>query len=384
LIGGYAMDFLTWNSNQLLTYFYIFSNVICSFIFLFILRRSISGMNDHSTGRIFNWVLITHVIYFILDIIWAPLNFGLAENRIFLQIIRVLKYWNITISAYLWFQYISYKINHVIIDTKLKHMFSYMLNIISFIVAVIIVVNNDMSSSGTLAIVLGYLINLVPFIYIVGAILNCLVESFNSPRNMRKSMFLLTGYTVILLLSGGFQILFSQIPCLCFGTAFVMLVMYTIDLQGLIYNDPLTTISNRNGLNKYYEDNIKSLDSATIIILDVDKFKHINDKFGHLEGDRALKNVAKCLKKVAESVKDSFVARYGGDEFVIILKTSTEEEVKHFLGLLDREISQIKIRSNYNVSLSYGYTFKKHDDKFDNVIRRADKELYLSKGKDVI
>lgn len=375
------MDFTRFTSFELLSFFYIFSNIICIAIFCFILRRSLSGMNVHSSGKLFNLVLITHIIYFIMDIIWAPLNFDLIDNYVLLQIIRILKYCNIVVSAFAWFEYISYKIENVILNTKKKFVTGLCLNILSFILIFVVCLNNDMSLNNNLTIMLGFVINILPFLWIMGAVINCFYVLFNSAKSNYKKMLLLSLYTIVLLLSGGIQIVFPQIPILCFLSALVMIVMYTIDLQGLIYTDPLTNLNNRNNLLYYYEESLKSAEDVALIMIDVDKFKHINDKFGHLIGDKALISMGKALNKISAAIKSSFAARYGGDEFVIILRTNKTEDVEHFMGLVNKEVGLIKLKKDYPISISYGYTFKKKDDSLESLIRRADKELYIIKNE---
>jgi len=348
-------------------------------VFAFILRKSLSGMNDHASGKLFNVVLISHILYFLLDIIWAPLNFNLINNPAFLQVIRILKYWNITLSVFAWFQYIAFKIDSNVLNTKLKVYIAGICNVISLVIALVICLTNNMNETSVYTIFLGFLINIIPFIYVLGALCNVFIKALKAEAVNKKRMWLLTVYTLMLLAGGCLQIITPSLPSLCFVTAFVMLVMYIIDLSSLIYTDPLTRLNNRNDLNRYYEEMVKLDDNFCAIMLDLDKFKQINDNFGHLEGDKALKEVASVLKKSASDLKDSYVGRYGGDEFIIILHTSSENEIIQYIESLNEMIDLIDVKKNYKISISYGYVIKEKDEKLDSLISRADKELYLKK-----
>ena len=86
-----------------------------------------------------------------------------------------------------------------------------------------------------------------------------------------------------------------------------------------IYNDALTGLNNRRRLDQFLEEHleISSKDRpVSLLLMDVNGFKKINDKFGHIEGDAVLKMVGTVLKLAAADF-DAFAARYGGDEFCL-------------------------------------------------------------------
>lgn len=104
----------------------------------------------------------------------------------------------------------------------------------------------------------------------------------------------------------------------CFGTPLMHLLEHmrelTISYRYLAEHDPLTGAHNRNGLYRLSD----SLDPGTVVVLaDIDKFKLVNDEFGHAEGDRVLHAVAEKLRSTFGS--EAVIARVGGDEFVVLL-----------------------------------------------------------------
>jgi diguanylate cyclase (GGDEF)-like protein len=119
----------------------------------------------------------------------------------------------------------------------------------------------------------------------------------------------------------------------------------------------------------------------SLLMIDVDHFKKVNDEYGHLAGDRALREIAKLWK---ESIRlGDIVARYGGEEFAVILPEISESEAarvaeKIRAGVEKMKIDEIKI----TVSIGIGY-FDGEDIDFDcnTLIRRADKALYHAKRK---
>ncbi|MCO4825566.1 MAG: GGDEF domain-containing protein [Amylibacter sp.] len=105
--------------------------------------------------------------------------------------------------------------------------------------------------------------------------------------------------------------------------------------------DPLTGLYNRRyamqHLNSLIRDRSDSKSTVTAMVLDLDRFKRINDTYGHLTGDAVIRQTAQRLKKNVRSA--DLVARIGGEEFLIILENATIERVKQIAERLRFEIS---------------------------------------------
>ncbi|MEO0292523.1 MAG: GGDEF domain-containing protein, partial [candidate division WOR-3 bacterium] len=114
-----------------------------------------------------------------------------------------------------------------------------------------------------------------------------------------------------------------------------------------IYIDELTELKNRRYLLEKGEEILKNWKEGTFIIFDLDNFKEINDKFGHLKGDEVLKGISKILYAVFEG-ENNEVLRYAGDEFIIITKikdrSTIEEKSKKLLETI----------RNYPYGIDYG------------------------------
>lgn len=131
-------------------------------------------------------------------------------------------------------------------------------------------------------------------------------------------------------------------------------------------------------LNSFINNNLINLSNNYIVMIDVDKFKSINDTYGNLEGDRALKYMAKILKE-ATSKKDGFLARYGGDEFIIIFSDITEEEIIKFADEVHELTKKTKDDLGYFFSASIGYAKMEENEAIEDVIAKADNNLYNAK-----
>ncbi|MFA6937989.1 MAG: GGDEF domain-containing protein [Treponema sp.] len=161
-------------------------------------------------------------------------------------------------------------------------------------------------------------------------------------------------------------------------------------LQNLINNDPMTGVCNRRGfyekINELIKMNIHKNYSLIIYSVDMDELKYINDSFGHIEGDRAIKYLAQSLEDSKN--KGDIVARFGGDEFVVAsisksnslcTKKCIEEFKNKFLNSLN-EYNKIS-KKPYVIRASFGakYAEVSSELKLDKIIREADSLMYKDK-----
>jgi diguanylate cyclase (GGDEF)-like protein len=157
-------------------------------------------------------------------------------------------------------------------------------------------------------------------------------------------------------------------------------------IQELAITDELTGLHNRRSFQKALDRELRRSKRyqkpLSLIMLDVDGFKGINDTFGHQEGDTVLKFLAVYLQGAVRDI--DFVARYGGDEFAVILPETKAKEAAILAERLKRMIKNCPITiggSHHTITLSAGVTDISNEiiDNERTLVNRADKVLYLSK-----
>jgi diguanylate cyclase (GGDEF)-like protein len=144
--------------------------------------------------------------------------------------------------------------------------------------------------------------------------------------------------------------------------------------------DSMTGLYNHRFFMDYLHRQIKlgerSGQTFSLMMIDVDNFKIVNDKFGHLAGDMVLKKIASVLKECARST--DIICRYGGDEFAVILPDTTEEQT---VQLAQRISLAVKAIHSFDkaVTLSIGTAEYSGEDNPSDLIRRTDQALYKAK-----
>ena len=150
------------------------------------------------------------------------------------------------------------------------------------------------------------------------------------------------------------------------------------EIKHLSYHDFLTDIYNRY----FFEEELKRLDSErlfpiSVVLIDINGFKLVNDTFGHEKGDEILKNTAKILKTCFR--KEDIVARYGGDEFIIILP-STSKAVAASISERVHSLFNFNFYKEFIASLSIGIATKKSTEQnINELIKIAEDNMYKHK-----
>lgn len=232
-----------------------------------------------------------------------------------------------------------------------------------------------------------YFQHILSYGYIVAASAKMLILSSKKKYIAYKEDFLLTASFVIPpIICGILQIILQQIPILSVGIVISFLLAYINSLNTLISADQLTGLNNRRTLFSYISskaENMRPNEKLYFLFIDVDSFKQINDTYGHNEGDRALKIIAEVLSSLSEKT-GGFCARYAGDEFAFIQISSENEDIKKLCEEIKANVAEKNEKSDmaYSLNVSIGYSSLKSGDKdWQDLIYRADKEMYYEKRK---
>ncbi len=167
-----------------------------------------------------------------------------------------------------------------------------------------------------------------------------------------------------------------------FGIAIPQLQAHNQALETMVFTDSLTRVSSRHYMEQRAELEIaKSQENnlpLTVAVFDLDDFKLINDQYGHSAGDKALQNVCEATKE--ELRTDDVFARYGGDEFVLLLPGLSQNQAYELINKIKSKVQTIFIEKT-QLSTSFGIAKLKSGEDFKSLFHRADQALYVSKEK---
>lgn len=203
------------------------------------------------------------------------------------------------------------------------------------------------------------------FLYVLGSLIDLLDEFLTLPNiidNLFENYFKLIGYT---LFSFGFVLLTRRLA-----------------KQAVI--DPLTDIHNRRSLfeagHREIERAKRNQSKFSLIFIDVDKFKQINDRLGHMAGDSVLHDIAVRMRETVRSV--DLLARFGGDEFVILMPDTAIDEGMLGLRRIKESVSGVVLPDHKRVRISLGIAQYPDDgDSMEQLLAVAGKNMYKDKDQ---
>lgn len=179
------------------------------------------------------------------------------------------------------------------------------------------------------------------------------------------------------------QALFYGVSLMWASTAVAAVLVYMYMQNEISAIDPLTGLYSRSRLEIYLRNRSeKKAPAFSGMMLDIDRFKSINDSFGHSAGDDALITFGALICDCCG--KNDFPVRFAGDEFIIIVDSTGKDAFDSIIGNLNAGIEKLNASKTkpYSLSYSYGYTFFGcvENDTPDSFFKRMDSAMYINKN----
>lgn len=162
----------------------------------------------------------------------------------------------------------------------------------------------------------------------------------------------------------------------------------TVKYHEGVYGDVLTGVYNRRYLIEHLPRMIRTArlngDRLGVAMIDIDKFKQLNDEYGHLFGDNVLIKITSSINQYADKAKKEFLARYGGDEFVLVLNDLDLEEMVQRVetmknGLKPMTIQYKDMEIPCAISIGIAHMEELEEPTYEKLLDLADERLYLEK-----
>ena len=204
----------------------------------------------------------------------------------------------------------------------------------------------------------------------------------------RRHYYTMAFFAVLPSIGGFIQLIFYGVSLNWILASVSILLVYIDSQNRQISTDPLTNLNNRRELSKFllretHERELPRSSGLSLIMMDVDGFKQINDTYGHFYGDGVLMTVSELLKASCKN-SEAFLARFGGDEFCIVLPTNAEMEAEEIIARVETNLfswnSSHAEMKPIGLSIGFAVWDAQLDDSYESLLARADQRMYEVKN----
>lgn len=362
-------------------------NIIAAILLLMVIFvMFISNVRFTFRSKIFMSVTILVIGMFILDILmgWLILD-RLSTSKTIITVLFNLILVKISVSINLFATYIDYLIHHS--RERIKSRFYYMHGTI---ILLILLIWNFSSNQLFSFNEMGKLVLESWFIVLIG---------------LHFLVILYTMFMIYLNRSKTHQnLLLGSLMCLVIPTVSTIIQTYVYEEMLLTFpsiavsvtlayflfestngsREYMTNLLTRERITQHINDMIAKNDTFSLLVIDIDNFKQINDKFGHSEGDNAIIFMAKALNETFN--KNCMCARWGGDEFLVVLRSTTKAHINMYKQALNQYLQDNHTFIFEPLTFSLGiYIREETDDKdINQLFKAADMSMYQFKQKNQV
>ncbi len=372
--------------------FYTEASLVCVIILTMILITDRMFHTKQEKQIWFSRAISAFILYFISDACWAAMLSGMFPKiRFFAVLFNYTNYILISLMGYGLFAFIAVSGKMSFFNSIRNRRLCFIPVVVSVLFISIAYVTNPLfwiNENNELNALYFPLMFAVPSLYLIVGFIFSVAYAFRSELREEKRRYLVIGSVPFGVMAFGMiQVVALNAPTFCFGCTIMWLWFYIQNTKALISVDDLTHLNNRGQINRYLEQIRYSEDSRVIILMiDIDKFKGINDRYGHAEGDRALVIVSDALRQTCDQINPSvFLGRYGGDEFTIIIQNPKDEDhTERLITLLRNNLAEKQQENSlpYELDVSIGYDeVIDGNDSVYACMTRADEKLYIDKQR---
>ena len=365
-------------------------NGLCILILLILLMRTHTNEDQQYEQQLFVRLLAFSAAFCLADLLWLFADQKILEiPRIVNAILNVIYYALAGQVSFVWFMYSEQVQKAPTVSTAVRRHLCRIPVLILIVLAVASIWTGwffHVDEQGDYHRGPLYWLDLaIPYGYLAVTTGRAVQAVFKNRNYLERAKnLMLASFAVPPAIFGIAQALFPGVPMFCVGMTIAILIFYLEMRERLISLDPLTKLNNRRQLLIYLSERIapKNIRPMYLMMMDVDKFKEINDTYGHLEGDNALVRVSKVLHGYVDAYeKRCFAARYGGDEFVLICETDDLEWIRTSCEQIQQTIDAVNsaVNSRYDLKLSIGCIRYREGMSLQEFLRMADEALYQAK-----
>ena len=378
--------------NLQMTYavMYLELNLI-AVILVGIIRYKTAGISRMVAQRNFAMAIDAEMGFFLSDTFYVMMANGVIPyHRTLVMISKEIYFFSTMLMCFFWFLYFEYLQDSPFVQNRKRMWASSVLVVVMTVLLLVNIytgiffyVDSDGSYQRGKFFLIQYVLS---YIYVLITCFRALLGIFQKEKYAkRKTLIWLALFPLAPAGAGIVQFVYPQLPLACSALSLATLVMYLNWTGEMISVDPLTKLNNRKQLAHNYDQWSQNLSEDMplyLMIIDANKFKGINDTYGHIEGDAALVRIADALRYACRDIKGrAVIARYGGDEFVILLQTDIAELIDTIRNKIQDKLQELneEAKAPYELTVSIGMAKAASGISMKALIEEADARLYDEK-----
>lgn len=366
---------------------------IFSLVLIGIVLLKTMGLSQMVAQSNFAMSIIAEMVFFVSDTLFVLVNEGvLPGGKPVMMACKEVYFLATAAMCFFWFIYFEY-----LRETRFVKRRSYVLYSTSILWLMVIALLANLFNHSLFYIdesgvyrrgpffILTYILS---YSYVLIAFIRVMINLKRDTEATNKDLLIrLAFFPLFPGISGVLQFIYPRLPIACATISITTLYLYLTWVDQLISLDPLTGLNNRkqlthtfNNLSKSHEDQ----DKIRLYLIDVNHFKQINDTYGHLQGDNALKIIAEALKAACKGAnRGTVIARYGGDEFVILVSENNNDETIDLKERIKEKLKELSKKKSvpFELTVSVGSACSDNGDSLKDLILKADKAMYMEKKK---
>jgi len=354
-------------------------------ILYLIYRNRINSRTFSSEQRIFDQILCVTTLTLIFDAVMWEINRQTFQGaRPLNEVYSSLYFLAQPTVCFLWAEYCDYRINQDAVGLRRRRRFYAIPMVVCFTMVIANHWSGDVFSiDSSNCYHRGdwlWLYSLASSLLMVHSTLTSLRHSRRCLPSERSVFRQLAMFVLPPCVGALLQTLFYGLTIIWICAVLSILMIFLNDQELRISTDPLTGLNNRQRLSRYLERSIveDGGEGLCAVMIDVDHFKAINDTYGHAVGDEALRKTAELLRRACPP-RNTFIARYGGDEFIILCRTDGQAEVQTVLATIRAAVADFNQAgaAAFTLSLSMGCSEYRTDSA--QLLADADRDMYREK-----
>ena len=365
-------------------------------VFCIVLALIVGGNVQRDSGsetqvRYFQLLIGAYLVFVASDAVWAFLMFGgvVPNNPVLFAVFNGINKIAVAFTGYFWFCYSLARFESRLVYSRTLRLVAALpiaLVPVLYVAGFVLELNLVFLGNGAVANGPTYLaITGIALFYLVAATIAALRNYGRATtKEQRRVCLVFIAFMIAPAFGAIFDAAIPNKPIMA-PSMMVSILLVLMSLQeSRISVDALTGLNNRRRADAYLEECLQDAspdEPVFLFIADMDRFKAINDTYGHLEGDRALQIMAEALRKACANV-GALAARWGGDEFVVIAQRDADFDPVHAMGLIKARLVDEAREAGLDYELSCSIGYARADSpgvKPSQLAAEADHALYAAK-----